>query len=75
VLARGLSDSAWEAITPFIHTVPRVKAVVLEAEPDAPIPPRFVQRLRSGAVMARDLYEALAGTPAPSVKAQGEPAD
>jgi hypothetical protein len=74
-LARGFSDSAWEAITPFMHTVPRVRAIVLEAEPESPIEPEFVERLRKGAIFARDLYEALAGTPAPSVTADGRLTD
>jgi hypothetical protein len=73
--ARGLTDSAWEAITPFMHTVPRVRAIVLEAEPESAIEPGMVDRFRTGALMARDLYEALAGTPAPSVNERGEPGD
>jgi hypothetical protein len=74
-LARDFSDSAWDAITPYMHTIPRVRAIVLEAEPEAVIEDSIVEQLRNGAIMARDIYEAFAGTPAPSVNERGEPGD
>jgi hypothetical protein len=72
-LARSLTDSAWEAITPVMHTAPRTRAIVLEAEPESAIEPAMVEQLRNGAIFARDLYEALADTPAPSVNEHAEP--
>jgi hypothetical protein len=71
-LARGFEDE-WDALTPFMHTIPRVRAIVLEAEPESAIEAEMVERLRDGALFARELYEALAGTPAPSVNEKGEP--
>jgi hypothetical protein len=71
-LARRLTVSAWEAITPVMHAAPRTRAIVLEAEPESPIESE-VCRLCDVAILARDLYEALAGTPAPSVNEHGEP--
>jgi hypothetical protein len=58
-----------------MHTIPRVRAIVLEAEPESGIADPMIERLRNGALMARDLYAAFAGTPAPSVNERGEPAD
>jgi hypothetical protein len=72
-LARGLSKNEWDAVSPFMHTISRVRAMVLEAEPDSAIEPQMVERLRTGALMARDLYKLLTGEPAPSVNQRGEP--
>lgn len=73
-LARGLDDSAWKVLMPFMTTIPAVRASVFDAEPKSPIEPAVVERLRDGAQLASELYEILTGKPAPSMTARGEPA-
>jgi hypothetical protein len=72
--ARGLSQNQWDALSRFMHTVPRVRAIVLAADPNSAVPPALVESLRNGALFARDAYMMLAGFPAPSVTDHGEPA-
>ena len=71
-LARGVTDSAWEALAPFMHGIPRARAIVAEAEPDSQIEPELIEQFRKTAIAARDLYEGFADEPAPSVNERGE---
>jgi hypothetical protein len=74
MLARGLEEKKCAAIPIFMHTVPRVRQAVLEAEPNSKIEAGFLKQLREGALIARSLHELLAGSPAPSVNEKGQPA-
>lgn len=73
--ARGLTDSVWNSLSTFMHTVPRIRAIVAEAEPESAISSALVERFRKGALLASELHMMLSGVPAPSVNEHGEPLD
>jgi hypothetical protein len=71
--AGRLDDETWQALATFMHTVPQVRTALAEAQTMSTIDPSMEERLRDGALLARDLHATLSGTPAPSVNEKGEP--
>ena len=75
VLARALPDNQWFMLATFMHSVPRIRAIAIDAEPEAPLQPEMIEQCRRGALLARELHQTLAGVPAPSVNERGDPHD
>jgi hypothetical protein len=52
--------------------VPRAREIISQFAPLSSVPPETIEQFRTGALHARDLYEMLAGKPAPSIDERGE---
>lgn len=71
VLARHLDDTSWNALSPFMDSVPAARALVEVAPLDSPIPSSTLERFDDMRGLAAAIYSALSG--GESVDANAEP--
>jgi hypothetical protein len=60
-LARHLDDDAWDALSPFMDSIPATRAIVIAAPRAAQIPAPMLARFESMQELASDLYSFVSG--------------
>jgi hypothetical protein len=61
VLARHLPDNEWDALSPFMDSIPATRAIVLGAPAGVPMTPANRERFAETAEIAADIYSRLSG--------------